>query len=103
MAHAHAHGRGVGHREQSRGAPEALAARRVANRRRMLTAAAINTGMFAVGIAGGIVTGSSALLPDGGRVASDLAAIALALLAARLASRSGGPRRTFGYQRSEVI
>ena len=50
MAHAHAHGRGVGRREQARGTPEALAARRVANRRRMLAAAAINGGMFAVGV-----------------------------------------------------
>ena len=69
----------------------------------MLGAAAINGGMFAVGVAGGIVTGSLALLADAGHVLSDLAAIGLALFAARLASRSGGPRRTFGYQRSEVI
>jgi cobalt-zinc-cadmium efflux system protein len=75
----------------------------MANRRRMLGAAAINGGMFAVGVAGGIVTGSLALLADAGHVLSDLAAIGLALFAARLASRSGGPRRTFGYQRSEVI
>ncbi len=69
----------------------------------MLGAAAINGGMFAVGVAGGIVTGSLALLADAGHVLSDLAAIGLALFAARLASRSGGPRRTFGYQRTEVI
>lgn len=69
----------------------------------MLGAAGINGGMFAVGVAGGIVTGSLALLADAGHVLSDLAAIGLALFAARLASRSGGPRRTFGYQRTEVI
>jgi len=102
MAHAHAHGRGVG-REQARGAPEVLAERRVANRRRILAAAGINGGMFAVGVVGGIVTGSLALLADAGHVLSDLAAIALALFAARLASRAASPRRTFGYQRSEVI
>jgi cobalt-zinc-cadmium efflux system protein len=81
----------------------ALAARRSANRRRMLIAAAINASMVGVGVAGGIVTGSLALLADAGHVLSDLAAIALALFAARIATRSGGPRRTFGYQRSEVI
>ena len=69
----------------------------------MLIAAAINTGMFGVGVAGGILTGSLALLADAGHVLSDLAAIALALFAARIATRTGGPRRTFGYQRSEVI
>jgi len=69
----------------------------------MLAAGAINAGMFAVGVAGGIVTGSLALLADAGHVLSDLAAIALALFAVRIATRAAGPRRTFGYQRSEVI
>jgi cobalt-zinc-cadmium efflux system protein len=69
----------------------------------MLVAAAINAAMFAVGVVGGILTGSLALLADAGHVLSDLAAIALALFAARIATRAGGPRRTFGYQRSEVI
>jgi cobalt-zinc-cadmium efflux system protein len=83
--------------------PEALASRRAANRRRMLTAAAINAGMFVLGVAGGILTGSLALLADAGHVLSDLAAIALAVFAARIAARAAGPRRTFGYQRTEVI
>ena len=69
----------------------------------MLVAAAINAGMFALGVVGGIVTGSLALLADAGHVLSDLAAIALALIAARIAARAAGPRRTFGYQRTEVI
>lgn len=102
MAHAHAHGPAVGGRDAG-GGPEILAARRSANRRRMLAAAGINAGMFALGVAGGIVTGSLALLADAGHVLSDLAAIALALFAARIAARAAGPRRTFGYQRSEVI
>lgn len=83
--------------------PEALAERRGANRRRMLAAAAINAAMVAVGVVGGIITGSLALLADAGHVLSDLAAIALALFAARIAARAAGPRRTFGYQRTEVI
>jgi cobalt-zinc-cadmium efflux system protein len=104
MAHSHAHGRGLGRDEGGRGdAPAVAAARRSANRNRMLTAAAINAAMFAVGVVGGLITGSLALLADAGHVLSDLAAIALALFAARLASRAAGPRRTFGYQRSEVI
>jgi cobalt-zinc-cadmium efflux system protein len=69
----------------------------------MLAAAAINGALVAVGVAGGIVTGSLALLADAGHVVSDLAAIGLALLAARIASRAASPRRTFGYQRTEVI
>ncbi|MEK6278175.1 MAG: cation diffusion facilitator family transporter [Actinomycetota bacterium] len=92
-AHAHTFGR------HSR----ALDARRAGNRRRMALALAINLGLLAAEIAGGIVTGSLALLADAGHVASDAGAIALGLLAARLASMPGSERRTFGYQRSEVL
>ena len=69
----------------------------------MLIAAAINGALIVAGVVGGILTGSLALLADAGHVLSDLGAIALALVAAALAARSGGPRRTFGYQRSEVV
>src|SRR5919108_3408419 len=83
--------------------PEALAARRVHNQRRMLVAAAINAALIGAGVVGGVLTGSPALLSDAGHLLSDLGAIGLAMLAARLAARPGGPRRTFGYQRTEVI
>jgi cobalt-zinc-cadmium efflux system protein len=69
----------------------------------MLVALAINAAMLAVGIVGGILTGSLAVLADAGHVLSDIGSIALALLAAGLASRPAGGRRTFGYQRSEVL
>jgi cobalt-zinc-cadmium efflux system protein len=85
------------------GGPDALAARREGNRRRMLVAAAINAALIAAGLVGGVLTGSLALLADAGHVLSDLGAIGLAVLAGRFAERPGGPRRTFGFQRSEVI
>ncbi len=69
----------------------------------MLIALAINVAMLAAAAIGGLVTGSLALLADAGHVLSDIGAIGLALLAALLAARSGGPRRTFGYQRTEVF
>jgi cobalt-zinc-cadmium efflux system protein len=69
----------------------------------MLVAAAINAALIGAGVAGGILTGSLALLSDAGHVLSDLGAIGLAVLASRLAARPGGPRQTFGYQRTEVI
>jgi cobalt-zinc-cadmium efflux system protein len=102
MAHADAQGRGI-ERGAAPGGQDALARRREGNRRRMVVAAAINAALIAVGVIGGVLTGSLALLADAGHVLSDLGAIGLALLAARLAGRSGGPRRTFGLQRSEVI
>jgi len=69
----------------------------------MWIALAINAAMLVVEAVGGVITGSLAVLADAGHLLSDVGAIALALGAARLASRSGGPRRTYGYQRSEVL
>jgi cobalt-zinc-cadmium efflux system protein len=69
----------------------------------MLGALAINAAMLAVEAVGGILTGSLAVLADAGHLLSDVGAIALALTATSLASRPAGGRRTFGYQRSEVL
>jgi cobalt-zinc-cadmium efflux system protein len=94
--HAHTH-----HRIGS--GPDALDARRAGNRRRMAVALAINLALLGAEVVGGIITGSLALLADAGHVISDVGAIGLALLAARIASMPGSERRTFGYQRSEVL
>ena len=69
----------------------------------MWIALGINGGMLVAAVVGGLLTGSLALLADGGHVLSDIGAIALGLLAAKLAARPGGPRRTFGLQRTEVL
>ncbi len=77
--------------------------RRAGNRRRMRTALAINLGMLGAAIAGGLFFDSLALLADAGHVLSDVGAILLGLVAAGLAARGGGPRRTFGFHRGEVL
>jgi cobalt-zinc-cadmium efflux system protein len=69
----------------------------------MWIALAINAAMLVAAVVGGILTGSLALLADAGHVLSDVGAIGLGLFAAALATRSGGPRRTFGLQRTEVL
>ncbi|HST70104.1 MAG TPA: cation diffusion facilitator family transporter [Solirubrobacterales bacterium] len=81
----------------------ALDARREDSRRRMWIALAINLGMLVAEAVGGFVTGSLALLADAGHVLSDAGAIVLALIAVRLAALPAAGRRTFGYQRSEVL
>lgn len=81
----------------------ALDARRADSRRRMWIALAINAGLLGATVVGGIVTGSLALLADAGHLLSDLGAIALGLFAATMAARPPGPRRTFGFQRTEVL
>ena len=69
----------------------------------MRVALGINLAMLVAAFIGGLVTGSLALLADAGHVLSDVGAIALGLIAASLAARPAGPRRTFGLQRSEVL
>ncbi len=81
----------------------ALDARRADSRRRMWIALAINLAMLVAEAVGGILTGSLAVLADAGHVLSDAGAIVLALVAARLAMLPAAGRRTFGYQRSEVL
>lgn len=63
----------------------------------------INASMVLVAVVGGVLTGSLAVLADAGHLLSDVGAIALGLLATSLAARPGAGRRTFGYQRSEVL
>lgn len=81
----------------------ALDARREDSRRRMWIALGINGGLLVAEAIGGIVTGSLALLADAGHLLSDVGAIVLALIAVRLATLPAAGRRTFGYQRSEVL
>lgn len=81
----------------------ALQARREDSSRRMWVALAINAGLLLAEAVGGIITGSLAVLADAGHLLSDVGSIVLALIAARLAARPAAGRRTFGYQRSEVL
>jgi cobalt-zinc-cadmium efflux system protein len=69
----------------------------------MRIALGINLAMLVAALVGGLLWNSLALLADAGHVLSDLGSIGLGLVAATLASRATGPRRTFGLQRSEVL
>jgi cobalt-zinc-cadmium efflux system protein len=91
------------HAEHGPGTASRLDLRRGDNRRRMWIALALNLAMLAAEVVGGLLTGSLALLADAGHALSDAGSIGLALGAAALAARPGGHRRTFGYQRSEVL
>jgi len=53
--------------------------------------------------AGGLAAHSLALLADAGHMLADVAAIGLALFAARMARRPATPERTFGYLRMEIL
>lgn len=62
------------------------------------------TGAFMVAeIVGGIVSGSLALLADAGHMFTDVGALALSLVAMRLAQRPPSPEKTYGYVRLEIL
>ena len=71
--------------------------------RPLAIAAGIILAFFAVELTGALISRSLALLADAAHSASDVAALAVALLTAWLASRPHTARRTFGYLRMEVL
>lgn len=71
---------------------------------RALWLALVPTAIFMIAeIVGGIVTGSLALLSDAMHMATDVFGVALAIVAIRLGRRPPDSRRTFGYERLEIL
>jgi cobalt-zinc-cadmium efflux system protein len=73
------------------------------NRRRLLLALALIVGLMAAEVVAGILVGSLALLSDAAHMLTDAGAIALSLLALRLAARPAGGNLTFGLKRAEIL
>ena len=71
--------------------------------RSLAAALALSFAYLIVEAVGGWLTGSLALLADAGHMASDVAALALALFASWVATRPAGPRWTYGRRRAEVL
>jgi len=79
------------------------AAGRAADRGRLRIVLVVTASVMVLEIVGAAVTGSLALLADAGHMATDAAAVVLALSASYVASRPAGPRSTFGYHRAEIL
>ncbi|MCG7416087.1 cation diffusion facilitator family transporter [Microbacterium sp. ACRRU] len=77
--------------------------RDVGHRRLLATALSLTTVVMVVQIVGAILTGSLALLADAAHMFTDAAALVVALIATAIAARPADDRRTFGYQRAEVL
>lgn len=73
------------------------------NERKVLVSFFIIFSFMLVEAAGGLLSGSLALLADAGHMLTDAAALALAWVAFRLGRRAADSKRTFGYLRFEVI
>jgi cobalt-zinc-cadmium efflux system protein len=73
------------------------------HRGRLAVVLGVSVSILIVELVGGLVTGSLALLADAGHMFTDAAGVALALGAATLAGRPATAKRTFGWQRAEVL
>ena len=79
------------------------AAGRAEDRRRLRLVLWITLAVLVVELVGAGIAGSLALLADAGHLATDAAALLLALGASYVATLPGGPRSTFGYHRAEIL
>lgn len=73
------------------------------DQRRLLIALVLAATYMLAEIAGGWLTGSLALLADAGHMFSDVVALAMSLVALRIAQRPATPARTYGYYRTEIL
>jgi cobalt-zinc-cadmium efflux system protein len=103
--HAHAHG-GAGDHVHGHAHDHASAAHGPAHRasaRRLGLSLSVATLIMIAEAVGGWLSGSLALLSDAGHMLTDVAALALALLAVLFAARPADQKRTFGFRRAEVL
>lgn len=95
--HAHSHGPGHhhGHHQHAHGAGAS---------ERRIGFAALLTGAFMVAeFAGGLISGSLALIADAGHMLTDFAGLSLAWIGFRVARRPADPKRSYGYGRFGVL
>ena len=71
--------------------------------RRLWIALALTGAFLVVEVVASFLTGSLALLSDAGHMATDVAALAIALLAIKLGKRPPDSKRSFGYRRLEIL
>ncbi len=93
--HGHGHGHGHGHEHVPTVSHD--------NERKVLISLLLIASFMVVEAVGGWLSGSLALLADAGHMLTDAVALALAYAAFRLGRRAADSRRTFGYQRVEVL
>jgi cobalt-zinc-cadmium efflux system protein len=78
-------------------------AKQKSNIRRVQIALALTGTFMLVEVAGGILSGSLALLADAGHMLTDTMALALSAVAFRMSSRPADAKRSYGYQRFQIL
>jgi len=71
--------------------------------RRLTIALLLAASYMLAEVAGGLWTGSLALLADAGHMLSDVFALSLSVFAFRLAQRPATPQQTYGHHRTEIL
>jgi cobalt-zinc-cadmium efflux system protein len=92
--HDHGHGGGAHHHH-----PKATSD----NERRVLIVLALTGSYMVVEVIGGVISGSLALIADGGHMLTDTAALALSWFAFRMARKPSDGKRSYGYHRLQVV
>ena len=92
-----------GHRHAHGAHTHAHAAHADGSRTRLLAVLLLTAAYMFAEFAGGLWTGSLALLADAGHMLADVAALALALMAAWFGARPANPSKTYGYYRLEIL
>ncbi|MCY9782473.1 cation diffusion facilitator family transporter [Nocardiopsis sp. EMB25] len=87
-------GHGHGHGAMTAGA---------ANSKRLALALGLMLTVAVVQVSGAVFSGSLALLADAGHTATDSFGVGLALAAVWIATRPATSKRTFGFQRAEIL
>jgi cobalt-zinc-cadmium efflux system protein len=90
-------------RERPSGGASSPSARSEGGRRALKIVLALTAAFLVAEVAGGLIADSLALLADAGHMLSDVLSLGVALFASWLAGRPGGPSRTFGYRRAEIL
>jgi len=80
-----------------------LSDKREGNKKGLIIALTITTGIMILEFFGGLFTNSLALLSDSGHMLSDASSLALSLAAIWFASRPPSPTKTYGYYRFEIL
>jgi cobalt-zinc-cadmium efflux system protein len=91
--HGHGHSHGGGHHDHTAGA----------SARALLIALGLSGIVLAVELVGAFFFNSLALLSDAAHMMTDVAALAIALMAVRIGAKAADDKRTFGYKRLEIL
>jgi cobalt-zinc-cadmium efflux system protein len=78
-------------------------ARQNNNIKRVQIALALTGTFMLIEVAGGILSGSLALLADAGHMLTDTMALTLSAIAFRMSSRPADEKRSYGYQRFQIL